>query len=142
MKKKKYRYLAEAHFDPELGNSYAIINTELGQFLGSAQCSSEDFAYCSKFFGCGLAEMRANLKYWKLRRIRAKAALAAIKETIIASHGTSNSFIWDIEAKYKKEVKTCNEAIDLLSKEINDSISEREKAMRLDKRRKEKLNKN
>lgn len=145
MKKKKYRYLAEAKFDEETGNSYAIINTELGQFVGSANCSPEDVDYCSKFFGCGLAELRANIKYWRLKRTCAKAKYRAIEEAINTAHAENSDVplgLLKLKDKYEAEIENCNDAIDLLFKEINDSISKRDRAMRLDRRRKSKLTKN
>lgn len=55
--------LIESNYNSETGVSYAIIETDLGNFRGKAKLHPEDAAIASSFAGCQYAERRAVLKY-------------------------------------------------------------------------------
>lgn len=54
------------------GISTIVLATELGEFVGTARLNPEDKA--SSFFGCELAELRAKLKYFKIKKKNAYIA--------------------------------------------------------------------
>ena len=55
-----------SYFDKDTTISYVRIKTPLGEFTGIARCHPTDEP--SEFRGCLIAEMRANLKYYKAIR--------------------------------------------------------------------------
>ena len=65
--KKYYVKTKSTSYDESTGISKAWIATDLGDFFGEAILSPEDKDIASSFAGCEYAEIRAILKYAKLK---------------------------------------------------------------------------
>lgn len=93
------RYLKYSNYDPITGESTATIVTEYGEFTATAKTHPEDRAIASAYFGCFLAELRANIKYFKARKRNFKAQLKGLTDF----HKTLKSY-----AKYdEKDFTVC-----------------------------------
>ena len=70
----------ESTYDEECGMSYVKITTDLGCFSGYAFLNPEDKEIASKYLGCEIAELRANIEYFKKRKYIINQKLIVLKE--------------------------------------------------------------
>lgn len=98
---KRYNLIA-AKADKDSGISYVRIGTDLGEFEGYASCHIEDLPQFSNFFGCGIAEMRANIKYAKAKTAYYDAQFTALENYKKTMVDTRN---WNPNDYYVKKLE-------------------------------------
>lgn len=93
--------LISAKADKDSGISIVRIGTDMGHFEGIAECMIEDLPQFSNYFGCRLAELRANEKYAKAKVKHYRARLEALESFEKTMRGTRN---WNERDFYVKQL--------------------------------------
>lgn len=88
--------MINSNYDKETGISEVTVTNNYGTFTGYATCHPDD--YSSSFFGCALAECRANLKSFREERKIIRFQIKALKEA------------YEMFSKAKNFNDNCNEA--------------------------------
>lgn len=111
--------LKTSSYDPITSISTATIVTELGEFQGGAKLHPDDRGVSSAYFGCFLAELRANIKYFKVRKQYIKAQRKGLIdfEKVIKSHKAYNKDTMEA-SKLRRQIAEKTEAINNCDKTI------------------------
>lgn len=104
--------LLKAEPNATTGVSVVTIGTDLGVFEGTAECMINELDKFSNYFGCRLAEMRANIKYAKGKIKFYRAQYQALNNYFKTMKNTRN---WDPDAYY---VQKLTEHMKVISQEI------------------------
>ena len=107
--KKYYIQTKSTDYNEKTGISTAWIVTDLGDFFGKAKLSPEDKDIASNFAGCKYAEMRAILKYSKLKIKILKAQLEPLlriknnyEKMNVSKLGYKNKAMEEVEKEIKR----------------------------------------
>ncbi len=126
--------IIRADYNKETGISTVTIDSRYGQFTGYARLHPQDADRESVFAGCEYAEIRANIKYMKTRRVESRIKLKTMKEFYVTI-SSMTGFIKDgIEARkarmliheYKKEVQYWTDMIASAEKSLRNKIELRD----------------
>ena len=72
--------LIETLHDADQHAYIVTIGTNMGQFMGAAQCREEDYSNESRYFGFELAEIKAEIEYARAQRNHWDARAKALSE--------------------------------------------------------------
>lgn len=118
-----------ADFNSDTGISTVTIRTPLGEFTGTATLHQDD--YPSKFKGCRIAELRADVKYLKAYRRQFRNELNGLNKLVGRMSSYRNYNYNSIEAisvrkaieETKHQINKLSIQITLYQKEINECVA-------------------
>lgn len=127
----------ESNFDEVTGISTVHLRTPIGIFTGIAKMAEEDRPYISKYTGCGIAELRANIAYFKelLKRRKCEArgmkqVFSAISSSIVATDSgdllRAAAIAYNNYSSKLKEIDEIKKVIARIEAVIQKSISDRD----------------
>lgn len=82
------KFKADIDFNKENGVSYVALYTDMGLCEGCAATHPDDAVYQSEFFGCRMAETRAQIKYCKRRAHKAWEEARVLRKFLNHMSGT------------------------------------------------------
>ena len=104
--------IKEANFNPETGESFVSLYTDMGIVTGTAKLHPDDAESKSNYFGCRIAENRAVMKYCRRRAEKARVEYQAVLTFFKSMEGTRT---FSVDAFYVKQLLG---AMDRKQKEI------------------------
>ncbi|MCF0125095.1 MAG: hypothetical protein HUJ68_04950 [Clostridia bacterium] len=90
------------YFNEKTGEATYIYKYKNQEFVGKAFCSKEDKDFCSELLGIKIAELRAYVKYLKVKKEDLKNRLSTL-EGVVNNMKTSKDF--DITSNYGKKLQ-------------------------------------
>lgn len=128
---KLYRFkIIQASFDSTTGISTTILETDLGRFIGTAKLHPDDESTASKYAGCRYAEMRATIKYLKMKKKVIKQQIKTLSNIYPHIKGNKDKIIINNSIKEWEEFEAdCVFRIEQLSNSLQKSIEERDKIL-------------
>lgn len=121
----------KSDYNKETGLSKVTILTDIGAFDGYASLHPEDKDIESNFAGCRYAEMRANIKYMKMKRKIFEEQLKTLKSIYNQSSNKNALKVLQKEIYLiEDEKETISLYINSLIKKLNDMIKERPNIIR------------
>ena len=132
--------LIKSNYDKQCGMSYVKIETDIGVFEGYAFLDPEDKDTESKFFGCRLANYRAEIKYLEERIFRLNLELNELY--LVMKNMPMMKSEYNYLKKRIEDKENLRNNCKRVKKEIKDyikiSIEERDKILEKIKKSKEK----
>ena len=134
-----------SYFDKTKGTSKVELKHLNRTFIGTAKTLPEDFNHCSEFYGCELAEMKAEMKAYVYELKLAKREYRIVKKLIAAceynkrfdKESSSAKVVYRQKNIIAKKVIRLENKIDKLDFEYRQKIKMYDKQVeRLDKIRK------
>jgi hypothetical protein len=116
---KGFVHLINSDYNEETGVSKVLIDTDLGSFYGFAKLHPEDSDYASKFTGCRYAEIRATIKYLKMKQ---KIALYGLK---LLNRVKPDKSVNLLQEEINKELEEVKKAIEFSINTLTTDIKER-----------------
>lgn len=111
----------KSDYDTNTGLSKVTILTDIGSFDGYASLHPDDKDIESNFAGCRYAEMRANIKYMKMKKKIFEAQLKSLKSVY---NQTRNKKALKVLEKEIYLIEDNKETISLYIKSLSDKLTD------------------
>jgi len=119
--------IIDSDFNTETGISTTKILTDLGSFTGTAKLHPDDQDKASRFAGCRYAEIRATIKYMKMKKKLFKEEIKLLNHLLgNTKNKISRKNITEITQNLANDIQECNKNIELLKKSLTATIEKRE----------------
>lgn len=120
----------DSAFDENTGISKTIILTDIGKFTGFAKLHPDDKEYASRYAGCRYAEIRATIKYLKVKKAIARNQIKELNKLLNEiRYKIDRQSIEAVIKIYKNQLDIYNKNILLLKDMLLKTIQERERLL-------------
>lgn len=120
----------DSAFDENTGISKTTILTDIGKFTGSAKLHPDDKEYASRYAGCRYAEIRATIKYLKVKKAIARNQIKELNKLLNEiRYKPDRQAIEAVIRIYKNQLDIYNKNILLLKDMLLKTIQERERLL-------------
>ena len=119
--------IIDSDFNTETGISTTKILTDLGSFTGIAKLHPDDQDKASRFAGCRYAEIRATIKYMKMKKKLFKEEIKLLNRLLgNTKNKISRKNTTEIIQNLVNDIQECDKNIELLKKSLTATIEKRE----------------